>query len=258
MRRARARNKHGMATLAAIVRPVLDFALPPRCPSCGAIVEDDHRFCIDCWSSLDFLAGPGCAGCGSPFDYDRGEDALCARCIASPPAHDGVRAAVAYGEVARAVALKLKYGRRPALAETIARHLVRHARMDPDALLVPVPLHRWRIWSRGFNQSALIARALAGETRQALALDALARRKPTASLRGLGAAARARVVRGAFVVPPQRKQLLKGRTLLLIDDVFTSGATAAGCARALKRAGAARVVVLCWARVLHDEEPPSH
>ena len=243
-----------MATLAALVGPVLDFALPPRCPSCGTIVAEDHRFCIDCWRTLDFLPGPACAGCGTPFDYDRGEQALCASCIASPPPHDGVRAAVLYGEVARAVALKLKYGRRPAVAQTIARHLVRYAAAEPDAVLIPVPLHRWRIWSRGFNQSALIARSLARATGQTLLLDTLVRRKATPVLRGLGANARAKAVRGAFEVPPERKSLLSGRTVLLIDDVFTSGATAGACARVLKRAGAERVVVLCWARVLQEAD----
>ncbi len=112
----------------------------------------DHRFCAACWSSLRFLGPPWCARCQLPFEFDRGGDAVCARCLAEPPPHDGVRAAVAYGEVARHVALKLKYGGRAACAATMARAM---ARLMPEGadLLVPVPLHRWRIWSRGFNQA---------------------------------------------------------------------------------------------------------
>lgn len=234
----------------APVRAALDFALPPRCPGCGAIVAADHQFCARCWVTLDFLGGPACAGCGAPFRFDRGAEARCAACLADPPAHDGVRAVVAYGEVARTVALKLKHGRRLAMAGIIARHLARIAAAEGDAMLVPVPLHRWRLWRRGFNQSLAIARGVARQTGQAVADDLLVRRRATPMLRGLGRAARAEALRGAFAVPSDRRSALRGRTVLLVDDVFTSGATAGACARVLKRAGASRVVVLAWARVL--------
>ena len=235
------------------LRAIVDFALPPRCPACGVVVEEDHRFCLECWRKLDFLGGGGCAGCGLPFDQTRPPDSLCLQCLAAPPRHDGVRAAVTYGEIARAVALKLKHGRKPGVARIIARHLARHVEAGPQALLVPVPLHRWRIWSRGFNQSALIADAVSALTGVPVLLDGIERRKATPLLRGLGAAARARAVRGAFALDPARKPLLAGRTVYLVDDVYTSGATAGACAGVLKRAGAARVVVLCRARVLRDD-----
>lgn len=187
-----------------------------------------------------------------PFELDRGEDALCAACLAEPPAHDGVRAAVAYGPAARAVVLKLKHGGRIGMARVIGRYLARLALAEPGALLVPVPLHRWRIWRRGFNQSALLARDVARRTGLETRADLIERRKRTPMLGGLGRTARARTLRGAFAVPSEKKAALKGRTVLLVDDVYTSGATAGACAKALKRAGAARVVVLCWARVLQD------
>lgn len=235
----------------AAVRLVRDFALPPRCPGCGVVVEGDHRFCLACWQSLDFLPDGGCTACGNPMGGLEG--LTCGMCLAHPPAYDGVRAAVAYGEIARGLALKLKYSGRAAMAEIVAAQLARHIDGAVDGLLVPVPLHRWRIWRRGYNQSALIARALARRTGAGLAVDALDRIRPTPPLRGLGREARAKTVRGAFRVRPTRKPLLAGRTIWLVDDVHTSGATANACARALKRAGAARVVLLCWARVLVEE-----
>jgi len=229
---------------------MLAYALPPRCPGCGEITAEDHRFCAACWMQLDFLGDPACATCGEPLPVDPGPDARCGACLAAPPALDGARAAVAYGEIARRLAIGLKHGRRPGMAETIARQIERLAPADGEVLLAPVPLHRWRIWSRGFNQSALIARALARRRGLPLVLDLLERRKPTPMLRGLGRSERARAVRGAFTVTERRKAALAGRRVLLIDDVYTTGATANACAAALKRAGAAEVRLLCWARVV--------
>ena len=232
-------------------RGLLDFALPPRCPACGTITRDPHLFCLGCWSELAFLGEPCCARCGRPFDYESGPDAECGRCLAQPPRFDRLRAAVAYGDVARRVALKLKHGGRPGVAETQARLMLRH--LSPgaaEALLVPVPLHRWRIWRRGYNQSALIASALSRRSGVAAELDLLRRTRATPLLRGLGRRERALAVRGAFAVPKPARQRLAGRVVVLVDDVFTTGATANACALALRRAGAARVEVLCWARVL--------
>lgn len=240
-----------MAALASLVR-LADLALPPRCPGCGEVTAADHRFCAACWGSLRFLGPPWCASCQLPFEFDRGEGAQCAECMTEPPPHDGVRAAVAYGDVAREVVLKLKYSGRLACAETMARAM---ARLMPEGvgLLVPVPLHRWRIWSRGFNQAALIASTLSMTSGVPVDAEILRRVKATPVLRGLGARGRAKAVAGAFATAKGAKERLSGRTVALIDDVHTSGATAAACARVLKRAGADKVILLCWARVLGEE-----
>lgn len=234
------------------LRPALDFALPPRCPGCGAITAEPHRFCLECWSGLAFLGEPCCDTCALPFDYDPGGAARCGGCLAHPPRYDRLRAAVAYGDIPRTVALKLKYGGRPGVAETMARFMARHADPDGGAILVPVPLHRWRLWRRGYNQAALIAGALARRTGLEARLDLIHRVRRTPPLRGMNPRERRDALRGAFRIPPEREAEVKGRAVLLIDDVYTTGATANGCARALKRAGAARVDVLAWARVVKD------
>jgi ComF family protein len=231
-------------------RTAIDYALPPRCPGCGLIVEDQHRFCLDCWQALRFLGEPCCARCALPFEFDAGEEADCGACLADPPRFDRLRAAVAYGEIARAVALKLKYAGRPGVAQTMAQLMSRHlGRDDPDAVLVPVPLHRWRIWKRGYNQSALIASALSRRTGLRTELALIERIKATPPLKGLGRRERAKTVKGAFRLSAASAELARDCKIILVDDVFTSGATANACAHALKRAGAASVEVICWARV---------
>ncbi len=238
--------------LRELLPALVALALPPRCPGCGRVVADDHLFCAGCWAGLDFLGSPACDGCGLPFDYDPGAGVRCGACLRDPPAIDGMRAAIAYGPVARALVLRLKYGMRPGLAKTFARMMRRRVSDLPDALLVPVPLHPRRIWRRGYNQSALIATALGRELGLSVALDLLARRRATPVLRGLGPRDRAKAVRGAFAVSDARRDALAGRTVLLVDDVYTTGATVNACARALRRAGAARVIACCWARVVRD------
>lgn len=230
----------------AILGDTLALALPPRCPGCGMVVRGDHRFCAACWDSLEFIGPPWCATCAAPFDRDRGEDAQCAACLETPPRHAGTRAAVAYGPVARTVALRLKYGGRLAFATTVARLMARHMPEDA-ALLVPVPLHRWRLWGRGFNQAALIAAAL-GKLRGVPHDPLILRRtRATPALIGMNPRQRADAVRSAFAV----KGKVTGH-VVLVDDVYTSGATADACTRALRKAGADRVTILAWARVIGD------
>jgi ComF family protein len=244
------------AFVTAAGRAILDLALPPRCAACSAIVADDGGFCPACWASLTFLGAPACARCDLPFAQPQGEGALCGACIADPPPYERVHTPLAYGAVSRQVVMRLKYGRRTGMARMMARMMA--ARLPvvsddaPAMLLVPVPLHRWRLWSRGFNQSVEVARYIAQATGHQLAVDALARKRATPVLRGMGRTARDKAVRGAFIVPDKRRAMIKGRAVILIDDVFTTGSTVGACARTLLRAGAARVEIATFARVISD------
>ena len=245
-----------LGRLRAATRVIVDYALPPRCPGCGVIVGDDRQFCLGCWSSLDFLGEPACAHCSIPLPTAAPGGALvCGACLAEPPPFDRAPAALAYGPVARTVALRLKYGRRTGHARLMARLMARRlvAAGDIDAvLLVPVPLHRWRLWSRGFNQAALLADELARLTGAPRDHHLLLRVKSTASLRGKGRRERERIVAGAFALAPGAKVRTAGRHLVLVDDVHASGATLRAAARVLRRSGAARVSALTWARVVPD------
>lgn len=178
---------------------------------------------------------------------------ICTPCLSAPPEHDGVLAAVAYGDVSRDLALRLKYGRKLGLARVMAQLMASRAAAFPEALLVPVPLHRWRLWSRGFNQALVIARAIEAQTGQSVSPDMLRRQKRTAPLGHLTPNARRKEVAGAFALAAGARQQLSGRHVLLVDDVYTTGATTNACARLLKKADAASVRVLCWSRALRDK-----
>jgi len=203
------------------------------------------------WAKLLFLSDPLCARCGSPLDLAVEEDQLCGACLARPPAYDRARAALAYGEVSRDLVLALKYqGRRDSL-DLLASWMVNAgAGLIEDAgLIVPVPLHYFRLVRRGFNQSVWLAAALSRLSGARLAVDALKRVRATPLQGGLSADGRRRNVQGAFRVRKAREALVKDQNILLVDDVLTTGATAEACSRALKRAGARCVDVLTLARV---------
>lgn len=224
----------------------LDFALPARCAGCGTITDAPHQFCMTCWQQVEWLGQGGCQQCGLPLEATEIEQ--CGRCLVQPPLIARSRAAVAYGDIARSLVLRLKYSRKVALAETMARYMRPLIDAPPDAILVPVPLHRSRLWWRGFNQSGLIAASLGKisgmEHRPAL----LTRIRRTKALKNMNARQRAAEVKSAFRIDPAVE--FTGRHFLLVDEVLTTGSTSEACARTLLRAGAARVDLICFARVV--------
>lgn len=231
--------------------PLLDYALPPRCPACGEIVSDPQAFCADCWGSIDFIGDPLCATCGVELPSQAmGEEAKCGACLAEPPPFERARAVMRYGEVGKTIAHRLKYSSRVSLARVMAAQMRRLLALaeGEQAILVPVPLHRWRIWSRGFNQAALIARQLSRVTGIPVETGLLRRTVNTPPLHSLGPRKRQQAVKGAFALAPGAKLHIGEKTILLIDDIWTTGATASACAHILKKGGAARVEILCWTR----------
>lgn len=239
-------------SLRVLPRLALNSLLPPRCLSCGETVERPGALCAACWEGVDFLAPPYCDLCGFPFEFDLGPGALCGRCAGKPPAFDRARAVMRYDAISRRLILGFKYADRTEGTRAYGSWLARAgAELLADAALIaPVPLHWSRLFSRRYNQAALLAHALGGQTRIPVVADLLRRGRWTRSQGRLSVAARRRNVAGAFRVSPARAPLLSGRRVLLIDDVLTSGATASACSKALRRAGAAAVDVLVLARVI--------
>jgi ComF family protein len=234
----------------------LDAVLPPRCLSCGMLVEAAHALCAECWPKICFITEPLCATCGMPFEFEASGGSVCAVCASSERPFGRARAAIAYDDGSRGFILAFKHGDRTDAARVFAPWMTQAGRdllADVD-LMVPVPLHWTRLFMRRYNQSALLAQAVSRLANVRVALDLLVRRKRTPSLAHAGAVERAKTVSGAFVVPPRRRHDVEGRRILLIDDVFTTGATIGACARALARSGARSVDVLTLARVLR----PTH
>ncbi|OFW71273.1 MAG: hypothetical protein A2W02_01355 [Alphaproteobacteria bacterium RBG_16_64_48] len=241
---------------AGIMRPMLgrlaDLLLPPVCISCRTRIGTHGLLCGACFAKIDFIAPPICARLGVPLPYDAGEPSLSAAAIASPPVYDRARAAARYSDTMRELIQSFKYRDRHEGLPLFARWL-RKAGTELLAgadLIVPVPLYPARLWWRRFNQSAMLAQAVGRLTGIAVDCFVLKRVRRTANQVGLTADQRRRNVRGAFKVDRARRGRIKGRNVVVIDDVITTGATAEACARALKRAGAARVDVLALARAV--------
>jgi ComF family protein len=237
-------------------RLLLDSVLPPLCLGCNEIVDAPGTLCAACWQRFSFIAPPYCARCAAPFSHDAGEGALCGACLARPPRYRRARAALVYDQRSRRLVLPFKHGDRTDIARACGRWMARAgAELLADAdLVAPVPLHWRRLLSRRYNQAQLLARiavhASAAASSPRLAPDLLRRRRWTGSQTGRRAEERRSNVRQAFDIHPRWRGELAGKTVLLVDDVLTTGATVEACARVLQRGGARHVDVLTLARVV--------
>ncbi|HPD82354.1 MAG: ComF family protein [Alphaproteobacteria bacterium] len=236
----------------------LDMILPPRCIVSGEIVDRQGLISPQIWGQLNFITDPQCNRCGFPFDFDTGdvrEGNICLGCLQSPPLFDKARAALVYDDVSRDIILGFKHGDQTEAVPAFIPWLRQAGQslLKQSDYIMPVPLHRWRILRRRFNQSALIAKYLSEDTKIPMMLDGVLRQRATVTQGHLNSNERQKNVKNAFVVHPKRAESLKGKTVILIDDVYTTGATVNECTKVLLKAGVSAVNILTLARVVKPQ-----
>jgi ComF family protein len=233
---------------------LLGLFYPPTCIACQAATAEPHALCAACWAGIRFIERPYCERLGTPFAVDLGQPLLSPAAIADPPVFERARAVAEYDGTASLLVHRLKYNDRLELAPALGRMMARAgAELIADAdVIVPVPLHRWRLWRRRFNQAMALASVVSRQSGVPCDPFLLARVKATQRQVGLTKPQRQDNLQGAFRVPAAQKARLSGRRVLLVDDVLTTGSTANAAARALLRGGAARVDILAFARVAQE------
>jgi ComF family protein len=232
-----------------------DALFPPTCLVCHVVTSRTGTLCPSCWNKVKFIERPFCEVMGTPFAFDQADGMLSGDAIANPPPFRRARTVASYGDVSKKLVQLLKYNDRTDLAPWMAEWMARAgAELLQDCdLIIPVPLHSWRYFSRRYNQSAELARALSQKTKKLYDPAALLRIRRTTQQVGLGARQREDNVRGAFQVPEQKLIAVAGKTILLVDDVYTTGATINAATKALKKAGAKAVDVITFARVISGD-----
>lgn len=220
----------------------LDWLFPPVCGGCN---QAGYRWCPDCQKQVQSVPEPACQTCGLPISHP----GKCSSCKTSNPQYEMMRSWLVFGGPIRHALHKLKYRRNLALGDALAGHLAEYVSTLgwPVNLVVPVPLGKERMKERGYNQVALVAKPLALINKWRYSPHALVRIRETRSQVGLSIAERRQNVVGAFLGDAD---LVLKSTVLLMDDVATTGATLASCASALKDAGAKSVYALTIARAL--------
>ncbi len=255
----RLHRDEGRASAAGFVRALwpagrlaLDTLLPMQCLSCGTVVGAEGGLCAKCWPKVTFIQSPQCAACGLPFAHDVGVGARCGACSRELPPYDRARAAFVYDDASRNLVLSFKHADRTDAASVYARWMAQAgaALIEEADVIAPVPLHWTRLLRRRYNQAALLVIALAHRSGTRADPSLLVRTRRTPSQGGLGVTGRRENVRGAIAVRDGRQDGIAGRRVLVVDDVFTTGATAAACTRALLRSGAKAVDLLTLARVV--------
>lgn len=234
---------------------MVNLVLPPRCVVSGEEVERQGMLSPGVWAGLDFIADPFCECCGMPFDFDTGTGgALCAGCIQTRPEYTKARAALKYNDASRDLILGFKHGDQlhAVLAFMPWLKAAGQEFLGAADYMIPVPLHGRRLLARRYNQAAIIAQRLGRETGTAVLVNGLQRTRNTQTQGHLKSGERAKNVKRAFRVHPKLQDTIKGKSVILIDDVYTTGSTVNECTKALRKGGAAEVYVLCVARVVRE------
>lgn len=241
-----------------ILNQIIDTILPARCIVTGDLVDQQGMMSPEAWRTLNFIAEPQCHRCGFPFDFDDGsakEGNICAACHKIPPPYNFARSALVYDDVSRHIILGFKHGDQTHAVTSFMPWLLRAGDeiLAQSDYLVPVPLHRWRILRRRYNQAGLITKFLSKETKIPAFLDLIERQRATVTQGHLNVKERQRNIKNAFVIPEAYKLKIKNKNICLIDDVYTTGATVNECTKVLLKAGAASVNILTLARVIKPQ-----
>ncbi|MBR9841568.1 MAG: ComF family protein [Rhodobacteraceae bacterium] len=241
------------------IQTTLQILFPPRCVGCGDLVESDFGLCGSCWRETPFAGGLVCEKCGVPVHGEEKQaPVLCDDCMRYERPWSKGRTALLYRDNGRKLVLAIKHGDRYDIVRPAARWLALAAKPllelpDGESLIAPVPLHRVRLFKRKYNQSALLAKALAANLNLPFCLDLLERPSARGSMRGLDHAERFMKMQGAMTVNPARKEQVKDKTVLIVDDVMTSGATLSAATLAAFGAGALDVRIVTLARVAKSD-----
>jgi ComF family protein len=245
-----------LALIKQVLHSSVDFLLPPRCLLCYERTTDPHNVCASCWQGLTFISEPQCVQCGLPFDFGIEEELSCAPCLDHPPAYDRMRSAVVYNDISRHLVLCFKHGDMLQMAKLLSRwminggtELIKHA-----DLMVPVPLHRLRLLWRQYNQAAILTNEIASLSGTPRHNEILIRSRYTPSQGKRTYKERIKNVKSAIQINPKYADLIRGQKVLLVDDVYTTGATVEECCRVLKAGGAKSVDVLTFARVVKGRD----
>ena len=232
---------------------LLDLLFPPQCLSCDTLVPSHGTLCLPCWQGIGFITEPCCAKCGYPFDFAMGSETYCADCLQDLPSFSRARSAFRYNDASRQLVLRLKFQDQTLLARIYGPWLASAGRelIENSDVIVPVPLHYWRFVQRRYNQSALLAQSLSKQCGLTALVDGMRRTRHTMPQADLARKDRLENVKGAFAVTPRYGPAIKGKSVLLVDDVMTSRATVDECAKALLKAGALSVNVLTLGRTVH-------
>jgi ComF family protein len=228
----------------------LNLLIPLRCAKCGVILDNSHGLCTECWSLIPFITKPYCACCGVPFDFEIGEGALCGACNHTQPPYKTARSVFVYAPESKDLILKFKHTDRIHSAPLFADWMAGLLEDIEDPLCIPVPLHWTRLFMRTYNQAGLLAQKIAKNHKWTYSPSLLIRKRRTPSQGHLSKKQREKNINNAFAVPAKKKKELLNKTIVLVDDVFTTGVTLNACSKTLLKAGAREVHAVTLGRVV--------